>query len=327
MIRFRVIKGSQLLLGVAAVLLALVILILAVRYAVTGDSGDVPASANLVQLESEAEAAWAVSPSGSGAPMPVEILVLPSEQGENEHTDDVVEAPEVEILPNDAPEAIQPSGSVRVLIYHTHTHEAYEQTAEDPYVAIEAWRTEDADHSVVRVGRELARLLTDRGFTVVHDETDFEQNDHNTAYTRSLAALESYPEPFDLYIDLHRDGYVEGMRDLTVAANEADYAKLMLLIGNGENFSEKPYYAENYLLAQRLTDRLNTFLPGICRDVMVKNGRYNQHIGVFSILVEAGNNKNTLEQAVRSMTPLADALESLLILQPDEEIAHLTGRN
>ena len=46
-----------------------------------------------------------------------------------------------------------------VLIYHTHTHEVYEQVREDPYEALEAWRTADADHSVLRVGEELAKCL------------------------------------------------------------------------------------------------------------------------------------------------------------------------
>ena len=67
----------------------------------------------------------------------------------------------------------------RVLIYHTHTHEAYEQTDEDPYEALEAWRTDDEAHSVVRVGEELAELLRAEGCEVVHDVTDHELDDLN----------------------------------------------------------------------------------------------------------------------------------------------------
>ena len=51
----------------------------------------------------------------------------------------------------------------RVLIYHTHTYEAYEQTQDDPYEETEKWRTADSAHNVVRVGEELAALLRGPG--------------------------------------------------------------------------------------------------------------------------------------------------------------------
>ena len=124
----------------------------------------------------------------------------------------------------------------RVLIYHTHTHEAYEQTEADPYEALEAWRTADEEHSVVRVGEELAKLLRAAGCEVVHDTTDHELDDLATAYTRSEQTLLSYEESFDLYIDLHRDAYVEGMGENALRADGVDYAKLMMLVGRGDNF-------------------------------------------------------------------------------------------
>lgn len=48
--------------------------------------------------------------------------------------------------------AQQPS----VLIYHTHTWEAYEMTETDTYTPTETWRTKDDAHNMVRVGEELA---------------------------------------------------------------------------------------------------------------------------------------------------------------------------
>ena len=57
---------------------------------------------------------------------------------------------------------------------------------------------------------------------------------------------------------------------------------------------------------------------------MVKDGRYNQHIGIFSILVEVGHNKNTLRQALNSIPPLADALYSLMIEAPDPALTAMS---
>ena len=42
---------------------------------------------------------------------------------------------------------------------------------------------------------------------------------------------------------------------------------------------------------------------------MLKAGRFNQHVQVGCLLVEVGNNRNTLGEALASMPYLADALD------------------
>jgi stage II sporulation protein P len=133
-------------------------------------------------------------------------------------------------------------------------------------------------------------------------------------------------DKFDLYIDMHRDAYTDGQVQTCSYGGESA-AKLMVLIGSGENFNVKPFYQENYAFALSLTDAVNAVCPGLCRDVMVKTGRYNQHIGVDSILVEVGNNRNTLEQALASMPALADAIEKVLVPGDDEKIITVSSEN
>ena len=168
------------------------------------------------------------------------------------------------------------------------------------------------------MGTELTKLLEERGFEVVHDLTDHEPLRLGTAYTRSLKTLESYADQhFDLYIDLHRDAYSKANGNpLYVETPDGQAARLMVLIGNGKGqgsvtFDVKPFYQENLAFGQRLTTTINQLVPGLCRDVMVKTGRYNQHIGKNAILIEVGHNKNTLEQALNAMPTLADAFECL----------------
>ena len=74
----------------------------------------------------------------------------------------------------------------------------------------------------------------------------------------------------------------------------------------------KPDFEANLSFARRLTDCINKKAPGLCRDVMVKNGRYNQHIGTPAILIEVGHNENTLRQALSVMPVLADAIKAVL---------------
>lgn len=318
MVRFRVIKGSHLLLGVAAVALALVVCLLAFRlFAVeAGETAAAQTGGDLVEesIETEATTARAVLASSSGG-AGIEIHVLDGRDGqvppaENEHTDETV--PPLDLAAQESASPAPVESVPRVLIYHTHTHEAYEQTESDPYEALEAWRTADEEHSVVRVGEELAKLLRAAGCEVVHDTTDHELDDLATAYTRSEQTLLSYEESFDLYIDLHRDAYVEGMGENALRADGVDYAKLMMLVGRGDNFQVKPYYEENYAFARALTEALNERVPGICRDVLVKTNRYNQHIAPRSLLIEVGNNRNTLIEALNAMGPLSEALAALL---------------
>lgn len=207
-----------------------------------------------------------------------------------------------------------------ILIYHTHTYEAYQQT-EPAYVETEKWRTADESCNMIRVGQELAGLLRSLGYHVVHDTTAFEPPSLSTAYARSLAMLEERSaagESYDLYIDLHRDAWVEGQAGQnTVSAGGTQLAKLMLLIGKGEGYTgtgydRKPDWESNLHIAQQITDALNEQAEGLGKQVRLKSGRFNQHVGNACVLVEAGNNRNTLEQVLAAMPYLADAIHRTL---------------
>lgn len=269
MIRFKVVKGSHLLLAAAILLLLAVIAYIGVQIAQTHLPSD---GAEVVQTTAAMQ---------NGA----QIRVIPDPT---------------------AP----PQTATRVLIYHTHTHEAYAQTEDDPYEAIEAWRTEDAQHSVVRVGEALCALLREKGYQVIHDTTDHEQDDLSTAYVRSGETLNAYADPFDLYIDLHRDAYSEGL-PRCLKNGDAEYAQLMLLVGRGDSYAgnEAPDYEANLDFAQQLTQNINRKIDGLCRNVTVKKGRYNQQIGTPALLIEVGHNLNTLQQALNSIPALADSLD------------------
>ena len=293
MVRFKVVKGSHLLLAVAVIVLvaAIAFVLLQESAAPTGNSSR-SVEVQIVQTkpaeEAKALSAFASNTSGD-APLRVEIL-------------------------RDTPQADPLADAPSILIYHTHTHEAYAQDSADPYVAVETWRTTDAEHSVVRVGAALADALTNLGYRVVHDVTDHEQDSLSSAYLRSLETLEGYKESFDLRIDLHRDAYVEGLQPCLRIDDGLEYAQMMLLVGRGDAYDEdeKPNYVENLSFSQLLTNEMNDRIPGICRNVTVKKGRYNQHTDKRCILVEVGHNFNTLEQALSSVPCLAASIDASL---------------
>ncbi|MEG0935390.1 MAG: stage II sporulation protein P [Clostridia bacterium] len=318
LIRIKVIEGSHLVLIVVAVLLAIALALAGFSYL----AKEQPREATTTTQNVEAAAAFAAAASGATQ------LALPDE---DEHTDAACDGFIVEVVPTVpdtpgapdqaeaplrsllAPQSPQGDASgARVLIYHTHTEEAYAQVPGDPYVENSKWRTRDPAHSVVRVGDELAHLLGDCGIEVVHDTTDHEPPQLGTAYVRSLETLKGYPQPFDLYIDLHRDAFDQSMAGRAVSVGGAEAAQLMVLVGNGDGFREKPDTQANLAFAQALTARLNRISDGLCRDVRVQVGRYNQHIGTPAVLIEVGHNLNTLGEALSAMPVLARAISEQL---------------
>lgn len=215
-----------------------------------------------------------------------------------------------------APEPERPPQ--KILIYHTHTYEAYEQVADAPYAETEKWRTRDETANVVAVGKALAASLTALGYEVVQDTTAFEPPVLSTSYTRSLAMLEERAERgerYDLYLDIHRDAIAAAStirRIVNIGGQET--ARFMVLVGKGtgSGFDVKPDWEANYGLACLITEGMNRQHAELCREVKVKTGRFNQHVAPCCVLIECGNNFNTLEQVLNGIPYLAQAIDDAM---------------
>lgn len=211
----------------------------------------------------------------------------------------------------------------KILIYHTHTYEAYEQVEGSPYKQTERWRTKDDDHNVTAVGKALAASLRAMGIDVVHDVTAFEPPTLDDAYERSLAMLEERKasgETYDLYIDLHRDAIASTSTiKKTVNISGEDVARFMVLVGQGTTggYAEKPDWEKNLKIAQQITDCLNSQCASLARDVKIKTGRFNQHISNGCILIECGMNTNTLDEVLAGIPYLAQAIAETLAGLPE----------
>ena len=102
---------------------------------------------------------------------------------------------------------LKQDGSVEILIYHTHTSEAYSQSYTGFYYTDMETRTTNQEQSVVAAGEALKQALEAAGFGVIHDTT---VNDtlYNGSYDRSWEVLQKnlaeYPT-IQVTIDVHRD--------------------------------------------------------------------------------------------------------------------------
>lgn len=220
----------------------------------------------------------------------------------------------------------------RILIYHTHTWEAYEMTEDTRYTPTETWRTKDERYNVVRVGEALAECLRALGFDVTHDRTAFEPPNLSDSYTRSLAMLEERlggGEHYDYIFDVHRDAYsgpYNGANGVSLDGRQTAY--VMMLVGKGtgatgSGFDERPDWPKNLELAQAMTDGMNSLAAGISREVKIKTGRFNQHVSSGALLIEVGNNRNTLSEALAACPVIAQAVARVHFGQLSDELSHM----
>ncbi|GHU69478.1 hypothetical protein AGMMS49992_00220 [Clostridia bacterium] len=253
------------------------------------------------------------SPSATPTPSPTASALDPHDPADSPESNEAVPEQEMRI------DVVtrKREGAVRVLIYHTHTEEAYSPTPNYTYKTHGSWHTQNLACSIARVGDELAFLLTEKyGWEVVHDTTDYEPPNFDTAYTRSLQGVAAYTErgeTFDLYIDLHRDSYTDRYASNTVSIGGQGVARIRLLVGKGGDFSQKPAWEQNLALADAITDRLNAIAPTLCTPVYLSaKNRYNQHVSPNATLIEVGNNRNTMEEALAVVPYLAEALDAVM---------------
>ncbi len=197
-----------------------------------------------------------------------------------------------------------------VLLYHTHTDEAFLKGNQD-YVETSTGRTKNQDYSIVKVGDTFKNALQNYGFTVIHDKTDNVRNGFYNAYDTSYETIQQYIGKADIYVDMHRDAY-SGKEPNFVTFNGKEYAYIAFVVANGENYTYKPNWQENYKLAKLLSDRLNELCPGISKGIIFKDKRFNQHVSDACLLLEMGNEQNSLAQVQASAELIAQAFNQVL---------------
>lgn len=202
-----------------------------------------------------------------------------------------------------------------VIIFHTHTCESYTPSEQYQYQQTGNFRTTDLNFSVSRVGDELTNYLLGFGFNVNHDKTYHDYPAYTGSYTRSLKSVENDLKTFssDIIIDLHRDAIgSKSNYDPSVKIGEDVAAQLMFVIGTNGGGLYHPNWKSNLQFAIELQQKANEMYPGLFKPMIVRNSRYNQHLGKAACIIEVGATGNTLEQCLNSMKYLSKVLEEYL---------------
>ena len=192
-------------------------------------------------------------------------------------------------------------GEPPILILHTHGSEAYTMPPGEEYEDTGSFRTADASVSVIRVGDELARVLSGYGISVLHDRALYDDPEYNGAYYRAEDAIEAYMEKYPsigFILDVHRDALEDkaGHQYKVVTREDPDCAQVSLVMGSSwEGWQENLKFA--VAVQQHLTERY----PTLMRPLTLRNSDYNEYFTPGSLLVEIGAAGNSLDEALKAV--------------------------
>ena len=202
----------------------------------------------------------------------------------------------------------------KVLIYHTHSQEAFADSR----------KGEERD-TIVGVGEYLAQLLNETyQIPTLHHKGVYDlidgKLDRSRAYELALPEVEKILKEnpsIEVVIDLHRDG-VGDSTHLVEEINGKPTAQIMFFNGMSRTKANGPIeYLKNLYIEDNLAFSLQMQLaaqkyPGFTRRIYLKSYRYNMHVTPKTLLVEAGAQTNTVEEMRNAMEILAETLDTVL---------------
>ena len=201
-----------------------------------------------------------------------------------------------------------------IIIFHTHTCESYTSSSKYTYTPTGNFRTTDLNYSVVRVGDELTKYLKKYKLNVIHDKTYHDYPSYTGSYSRSLSTVREILKntDADLIIDLHRDAIGSySSYAPTVKIGDDECAQLMFVIGTDGGKLKHPNWKSNLQFAIKLQEKANKEYPGLFKPIILRNSRYNQHLGKAACIIEVGATGNKLEQCLNSMKYLSKIINEI----------------
>lgn len=209
--------------------------------------------------------------------------------------------------------AIKKKAEPQILIFHTHGGSEYFSDGQKK------------EASVVAVGTYLQEILEKKyGYTVIHDTTKYDcingKLDRNKAYNQALEGVKKQMKEnpsIQVMIDLHRDGGNTKERRVTELDGQS-VAQFMIFNGLSRNRSGEIKYLYNPNLQDNLAFGLQMKLramelyPNLTIRNYLKGYRYNMHLCKRFLLIELGNQNNTVKEARNTMPYLAEILNDVL---------------
>ncbi|MCB2290673.1 stage II sporulation protein P [Clostridium sp. CS001] len=231
---------------------------------------------------------------------PESLVITPFNLGNNQVTKSEAEVVGSDIVANlynlDLKKTLN-NAKPEVLIYHSHTCEAYRTSDKDSFKTNSSL---DQTRGVVAVGDVIADELEKvYGIAVIHDKTVHDKGDYDASYKKSRVTLDKYLKEygdFKLIIDLHRDSTDKSI--VTTKINGESVAKYMFVVT-----TKNPRYPKQKELIDSMIETSNKLFPGLLRSNQIHayeygmSGFYSQNRSDNAIMFEVGSNTNTIDEA------------------------------
>lgn len=205
------------------------------------------------------------------------------------------------------PKRIEPEPEPQVLIFHTHTSESYIPVSGKTH-------HNNAKGDIVQVGKYLAQTLEEKHrIPVLHCDTIHDHYPFRDSYQRSLETVREYMARhpgLEVILDIHRDATPGLEHRINIKGKTA--AKIIIVVGTDRLGLSHPTWEKNHQFAVELVDAMNRSYPGLAHRVILADARYNQHLHERAILVEIGNEKSSMEEALYSVELFAEILAAYL---------------
>ena len=174
------------------------------------------------------------------------------------------------------------------------------------------YRTLNEKYNVIEIGNYLKQLLEEKNFTVKHDISYYDLPSTIGAYRRAKIGAKKILEEnadINLVIDLHRDAYTEEEHVApTIELNGKKTAYLRLVVGIDE---KNENWMNNLKMAIQIQKVADEKYPGLFKKILVREESYHSEVAEYGILLEVGENCNTIEEAKNSIEIFAQILENV----------------
>ena len=202
------------------------------------------------------------------------------------------------------------NSSPTIYLYNSHDTEEYTPTSFAEYSVMPTVKLSDY---------VLKEELEKNGFSVLIEEQTISSIrsslglNYAGSYKASRVLMEEAKKnnpTLEYFIDIHRDSI--GYDKTTLNYNNKNYAKVMFLVG-----LENPNYAGNLEFSNRISELINTKVPGLSKGIYEKagegvNGVYNQDFSNRVILIEIGGPENTIDEVYETLLVLSEVLTEVI---------------
>ncbi len=205
----------------------------------------------------------------------------------------------------------------QVLIYHTHTSEAYLDEDVDYFYESFYSRTQDENFSVVGVGNVLTETLEKRGIRTLHDKTVHDST-YNGSYDRSAETVYAdmaENQGIKVVLDIHRDALgTEDCKVKTVFEQDGQKAAQIMILSGCDIYGERGFdnWQNNLSFALKLQTTAESMYPGMTRPMSFDFFAYNEYICDGSLLIEIGTDANSVDEVQRTAEYLGEVLAAVL---------------